>query len=350
MTQRKLAFSLILTATTVAIALQGCNPGSTLAPIPNQTDGGDQGVGGGSSGATNGGNANNGGNATTGGGTKANGGATSGAVTGGSPAVGTGGTPGVITGGTPAVVTGGTKSTGNTGGNPPSVTGGNPPTATGGNPPAATGGNPPAATGGSPVTTTTGGATTVGNTGKTVTISSSGKGSGAMTGWAFVALGLTDTVSAPTCGTPPVAITEAAKCNTTTNWPAAGVCVTGSVPPNPSPYTSWGINIGLSSTDPSGSGLGQTFANVTIAATGAPAGATFRYIISVGTTDYCAAATPGAAVSFSTFNTKCYDTPIDGVAYTGTGADITGVQLQVVPGTATITVANLCLTGITFGP
>ena len=332
MKQLKLASSLVLTASIVAIALQGCNPGSTLAPIPNQEAGGDQGTGGGGGGA-----ANTGGSGTT---------ASTNPTT-------TGGYIGVATGGYIGVATGGHIGVG-TGGNPPSATGGNPPSATGGNPPSATGGNPPSATGGSPVTTTTGGTPAVGNTGKTVAISSSGKASGAMTGWAFVALGTTDTLSAPTCGTPPVAITEAAKCTTTTNWPAAGICITGSVPPNPSPYTSWGINVGVGSTDPAGGGLGQTFSNVTIAATGAPTGATFRYIIAVGSgaseVDYCAAATPGTAATFSTFNTKCYDTPPDGTAYAGTGSDITGVQLQVVPGTATIAVSNLCLTGITFGP
>ncbi len=351
MQRMKLASSLILTASTLVLSIQGCNPGSTLQQLPDQ--GGGQGTSGDTGGDT--------GAGTTGGTTGVNTGlppATGGTTpvgpsTGGAPVDNTGGTTTVTgaTGGHVTVATGGHVTT-NTGGAKPTggttndviPTGGyNPGLPTGGNgiiiP---TGGAPPGAGG----STATGSCTT--NTGKTVTFNTSGKACGAMTGWAFVALGATDTVSVPTCGSPAVAITATTACATTTNWPTTGICVTGSVPTNPSPYTSWGINVGANATDPSGSGLGQAFSNVAISATGAPTGATFRYIVSVGTTDYCAAATLGTAVTLSTFNTMCYDSPPDGKAYTGTGSDITGVQLQIVPGTAAITVTSMCLTGITF--
>ncbi len=345
-----LASSLILTVSAVAFSMQGCNPGQTLAPLP--AGGGDDNVGGDMSGNGGGGGTTGGTAATSNGGGNSNGGTATGSTTGGTSSVpgATGGKAGT-TGGSPPGATGGAKPTGGTNSVTP-ATGGMVAVATGGMVTVATGGMVAVATGGSPVVAATGGATAAGNSGKTVTFSPSGKASGAMSGWAFVALGATDTVSVPTCGSPAVAITGAAQCTTSTNWPTAGICVTGSVPPNPSPYTSWGINIGVDSTDPAGGGLGQTFSSVTIAATGVPAGATFRYIIALGTgtseVDYCAAATPGTAVSFSTFNTKCYDTPIDGTAYAGNGSDITGVQLQVVPGSATITVTSLCITGITF--
>ncbi len=311
-------------------------------------------------------------NPGTGGTLNAAGATTSVAQGNGGAAVVTGGTSSVTpgTGGAPIDNAGGTTTiTGPTGGRIP--TGGRAPAtggrvaATGGttynviptggdNPGLPTGGNGviTPATGGAPPgaggSTATGSCTT--NTGKTVTFNTSGKACGAVTGWAFLAMGTLDTVSVPTCGNPPVAISATASCTTTTNWPTTGICVTGSVPTNPSPYTSWGINIGANATDPSGSGLGQTFSTVAISATGAPSGATFRYVISVGTVDYCAAATLGTAVAFSTFNTKCYDAPADGTAYAGTGSNITGVQLQIVPGTATITISSMCLTGITFGP
>ena len=347
MTRTRTATSLFLTVSALFVVVQGCNTSTDLQQPPQSTDGGSDTSTGGSPTV---------GPQTSGGSNSSSGGATGGTVgnTGGAGNNNTGGTPGNPQGGNAPTGGKANNPTGGTPGNPQggAATGGSP-VATGGSPVVgATGGSPVVATGGSPVVGATGGttatSTSTGNTGTTVTFAASGKASGAMTGWAFVAMGLTDTVSVPTCGTAAAAITSAASCSTTTNWPAAGVCVTGSVPPNPTPYTSWGINVGVSSTDPAGSGLGQAFAKVAIAATGAPAGATFRYIISVGTKDYCAVATVGTAVTLSTFNTLCYDSPPDGTAYAGTGSDITGVQLQVVPGTAAITVTNLCLTGITF--
>ncbi len=361
MKQLKLASSLILTATTVAIALQGCNPGSTLAPIPNQEAGGDQGTGGGGGGAASvggsGGAATNGGTTTT-----ADGGAK---ATGGTPTVGTGGTPPVGTGGTPGLGTGGFKAaTGGyigvaTGGNPPSATGGYIGVATGGNPPMATGGNPPAATGGTPVTTGTGGATAVGNTGKTVTFSSSGKASGAMSGWASVALGTLDAITDPTCGTAKTAITNAAPCTTSTNWSTSGVCMSGSVPALPASPTSadytnnWGVSVGVGATDPAGGGLGQSFTSVTITVTGSPT-AGLRAVVhrksDPASTTYCAVLTSATAITFTTFAVDCYN----GATAKGpfiAAADvpnIDNISVQVSSTSTAITVTNLCIASITF--
>lgn len=349
-----LASSLILTVSAVAFSMQGCNPGQTLAPLPagggDEAAGGDvSGNGGGGGEGTTGGTA-----ATSNGGGNSNGGTTAATATGGSTTVAgpTGGKASGPTGGSPSG-TGGARPTG---GAVTVGTGGMVTTATGGMVTVATGGMVTVATGGM-VTVATGGATAVGNTGKTVTISSSGKASGAMTGWASVALGTADTITDPTCGTTKAAITNAAPCNTTTNWSASGICMSGSIPAlaatNPDYTGNWGISVGVGATDPAGGGLGQSFTSVTITVTGTPTTGLRAVVHRVGdpvSTTYCAALTSGTAITFTTFAVDCYN----GTAAVGpfiTAADvpnIDNISVQVSSTSSLITVTNLCIASITF--
>jgi hypothetical protein len=59
--------------------------------------------------------------------------------------------------------------------------------------------------------------------------------------------------------------------------------------------------------------------------------------------------TPGTAIPFTSFTTKCYDTPPDGVALTLADVpNIDSIAVQVSSGPTAITVTDLCITGITF--
>jgi hypothetical protein len=62
-----------------------------------------------------------------------------------------------------------------------------------------------------------------------------------------------------------------------------------------------------------------------------PTGVTLRVQISDGTSTWCATAVNGQAIPYTTFNTKCYDTPADGTAYTK--QPINSIQLQLAGGT-----------------
>ena len=193
-------------------------------------------------------------------------------------------------------------------------------------------------------------------TGTTVTFAS-GKAQGAMTGYGWVALGSADSITDPTCGG--IAFTSTTNCAATT-WDTANpsaLCMSGSVPAlsavNPDYTDNWGVVIGVTSTasTPSG-GLGQSFSSIAITVTGSPASGLRAMVHRKGdpdTTSYCAAMTSGTAVAFTSFNTKCYDTPPDGVALTAADVpNIDEIYVEVPSITTAITVTNLCITGIAF--
>jgi hypothetical protein len=193
-------------------------------------------------------------------------------------------------------------------------------------------------------------------TGTTVTFAS-GKAQGAMTGYGWVALGSADSITDPTCGG--IAFTSTTNCAATT-WDTANpsaLCMSGSVPAlsavNPDYTDNWGVVIGVTSTasTPSG-GLGQSFSSIAITVTGSPASGLRAMVHRKGdpdTTSYCAAMTSGTAIAFTSFNTKCYDTPPDGVALTAADVpNIDEIYVDVPSITTAITVTNLCITGITF--
>ena len=64
---------------------------------------------------------------------------------------------------------------------------------------------------------------------------------------------------------------------------------------------------------------------------------------------YCHDMTSGTPIKMTDFNTKCYDSPPDGVQLTtGDIANLDKVGVQVSSDTTAITVTDLCLTGIQF--
>ena len=203
--------------------------------------------------------------------------------------------------------------------------------------------------------TTVGGSTSVGPTGNTVTFAS-GKAVGAMVGWGWVALGSADTISDPTCGPSKAFITAAAQC-AAFNWSSTtALCITGSIPAlgTPPDYTgNWGVSVGVNATDttPSG-GLGQSFTSITITVSGTPdigLRATVHRKGDPDATSFCYALTSGTAIPLTSFTTSCYTTASPGTAITAADVpNIDKVSVQVSSGTAAITVASLCITGIAF--
>jgi hypothetical protein len=183
-----------------------------------------------------------------------------------------------------------------------------------------------------------------------------GKGQGAMVGYGYVALGALDTVSSPTCGPTKAAITKTTACPADPNWSStSALCVSGSIPalgPTPDYAGNWGLSVGLNTTDPAGSGLGQSFASITITVTGSPTSGLRATVHKKGDpvdTSYCSPMTSGTAIPFTSFNTKCYDTPPDGTALTAADVpNVDQVNVQVSSGAAAITVADLCISKIDF--
>lgn len=212
------------------------------------------------------------------------------------------------------------------------------------------------ATGGVVATTTTAANP---NTGKTVTFKA-GKATGAMSGYAYVALGSLDKVTSPTCGA--AEITNAIPCASGTTWAAdTTLCVTGSIPALPaSPVdadykANWGLSIGINATDPATGGLNQAHSSIAFTFTGAPAGATLQAQVQVGASTYCydglvpasAAVTSGIAIPLTSFRTACYGTT--GAALTAASVpNIDKIALQVTSAKTAITVTSLCISGITF--
>jgi hypothetical protein len=182
----------------------------------------------------------------------------------------------------------------------------------------------------------------------------SGKAVGAMVGYGWVALGSSDFITDPTCGG--ATITNANPCATSTTWNSTtALCMTGSLPAlgDPPDYTNnWGLAVGVNATNPPGGGLGQTYTSVAITVTGSPTSGLLaiahRKSDPEGTT-YCAALASGAAITLTSFNTKCYDSPPDGTYLTAADVpNIDQIKVQVSSTNSAITVTNLCISGITF--
>jgi len=262
--------------------------------------------------------------------------------TGGSNSTGTGGsnstgTGGSHTGGTTG--TGGTHTGGSTGtGGIISGTGG---THTGGT--TGTGGTVVTGTGGT-VVTGTGGTTTVTcpttfepTTGGYVLMPASGG-----TCWHGYAYNFADAMSMITPGT---SMTYAT-CTTTCALTAMGMVAIANAANNYATYAGIGFNINQDQAGgtaaptltPAGTGLTITF-------TGTTGSLPLRAQLSDGTTNWCYAITTASPVTipYGMFNTKCYDTPADGVAYAKN--PINAFQLQVA-GAATAGTYNIALTGM----
>ena len=200
-----------------------------------------------------------------------------------------------------------------------------------------------------------------GPTGTTVAFSN-GQAVGAMTGWGWVGLGAQDTVTDPTCKGG--AMTATTYCLAGITWNTTNsLCISGSLPAvsalNPDYADNWGVTIGVDATINKngtlgnfGQTLGQSFTSIAITVTGSPLSGLRAQVTRRGDpsgTGYCAMMTSGMAIPFTSFNTKCYDTPPDGVALTVADVpNIDTVAVQVSSGSTAIAVTDLCITGITF--
>jgi hypothetical protein len=190
--------------------------------------------------------------------------------------------------------------------------------------------------------------------GNTVTIAN-GKGSGAMVGYGWVALGSEDEVSDPTCGGTPIISTSS--CESTTWATKDALCVSGKIPalptePKDTDYTNnWGISVGLNASETAGKGIGQTFSTVAITVTGSPTSGLRALVHKGGDADadsYCLAYATGP-LQLSKFAQDCWaEAPVKLLAASDI-PNLDKVSVQVTSTSSPITVDKLCITGITFG-
>jgi hypothetical protein len=177
-----------------------------------------------------------------------------------------------------------------------------------------------------------------------------------MTGWGWIAMGVLDNASDPTCGGTP--ITKATPCMSGTTWNAPdALCVTGTIPALPaSPVQkdyddNWGIQIGVNANADDTVAIGTSFSTIQVTLSGMPLSGLRVMLHRKGdgeAVSYCAANT-GAAMQLTSFNTACWDN--SGTAFAAADApNIDKVGVQVSSTAAAISVANLCLSKITFGP
>jgi hypothetical protein len=200
-----------------------------------------------------------------------------------------------------------------------------------------------------------------------------GKGSGIITGYGFVALGVHDDLSKPVCdnsangGAKDEKITNTKACNGSTVWPTdTGLCITGDVPAvgNKSDgtfdYTGyWGVEVAANTSEGSTIDISKytkvTFTYDDSGVSPSPsAGGFVRAEIHVkGHTpadeSYCATIGSGKSTTLSTFNTACWD---------GSGKNLTaddmkqidniGVQLSSSDKGIDFKITNFCWTGISF--
>ena len=253
---------------------------------------------------------------------------------------GTGGTPSGNTGGSNP--TGGTtSSTGGTHTGGTTGTGGTVVAHTGGT--TGTGGTVVTGTGGT-VVTGTGGTTAVTcpttfepTTGGYVLMPAAGG-----TCWHGYAYNFADAMSTITPGT---SMTYAT-CTTTCALTAMGTVAIANAANNYATYAGIGFNINQ---DQAGGTAAPTLVpagtSLTITFTGTTGTSPLRAQLSDGTTNWCYAITGASPVTipYTSFNTKCYDTPADGVAYAKN--PINAFQLQVA-GAATAGTYNIALTGM----
>lgn len=182
---------------------------------------------------------------------------------------------------------------------------------------------------------------------------SNNQAQGAMTGYGWIALGSVDTVTDPTCASPAGAITSSASCLDTLWSSPTAYCFSGKIPAviNSVDYTTnWGIELGIDATPVSGGVLGQSFASLSVALTGSPLTG-LRVIVhrkgDASGSDYCATMTSGASVLFTNFNTACWDGSGSRLAAADV-ANLDKIGIHIPSTSAAITIANLCLLGITF--
>jgi hypothetical protein len=203
----------------------------------------------------------------------------------------------------------------------------------------------------------------------TVTFAAGKGANGPMSGYGWVALGAQDSLSSPVCdatGATPAGgatdeITTAKPCPEVggkTKWSSdTALCISGKVPivVNDDYTNNWGAQIGVNTSDPAGDVITKTYSSVTFNYENAPVGVVMRAEIhkkgdDPGTT-YCATATPGKALLFSTFSKTCWDGKPANCTFVADGgpAGIDKVGLQVSADTnSAYTLTDLCLKSIEF--
>jgi hypothetical protein len=158
----------------------------------------------------------------------------------------------------------------------------------------------------------------------------SGRAQGAMTGYAYIALGAQDTATDPMCApdssdtntTQPITKDQPCPTTGTTVWKEPGsLCISGTIPVvKGGDYTSnWGLQIGVNTVDPpaTGSGegtLGKNYSSITVTTTGTtePANKAIRVVIHTVTmaaeaNPYCATLkSSGTPIALEAFNTECW--------------------------------------------
>jgi len=196
----------------------------------------------------------------------------------------------------------------------------------------------------------------------------SGKATGVMTGYGYIALGKLDSASSPKCdntangGTATEAITTDKPCpeqggKSVWDTPTAGLCISGSIPiVTGADYTNnWGLQIGCNVSDPAGSTLGNSYSKITFnynESGSSPKNPAMRGEIHVKgdavDKTYCATVPAGVATSLIAFNTKCWDSTGDGLtADMVPNIDKIGLQISA-DDKSKYDVSALCWSGITF--
>jgi hypothetical protein len=186
-----------------------------------------------------------------------------------------------------------------------------------------------------------------------------GKAEGPMTGYGWVALGMLDALTDPTCDTDKHAIDSAHACTTTTNWSTSdSLCISGTIPALPAtPFQSdydnnWGIQIGVNTSEPPGVTLGKSPTSLTITVAGSPSTG-LRAILHVkgepAGQAYCAELTSGQAIPLAKFNLECWNGDAADPSKALVASNIPNIDklgIQVSSTAAEIKVQNLCLQSI----
>ena len=188
-----------------------------------------------------------------------------------------------------------------------------------------------------------------------------GKAEGAMTGYGWVALGMLDTLTDPTCDTDKHAIDSAHPCTTMTNWSSSdSLCISGMIPALPAmPFQSdydnnWGIQIGVNTSEPPGVTLGKPHTSMALTVTGNPSTG-LRAVLHVkgepAGQAYCADLVSGQAIPLSKFNLECWSgdaAPPAKALSVDNIPNIDKVGIQVSSTATEIKVENLYLRSIAF--
>lgn len=198
---------------------------------------------------------------------------------------------------------------------------------------------------------TGGGAAASGNAGNVVTFAN-GAAQGAMTGRGWVALGTKTTITDPTCDADKHPMTDPCA---TINWSSSGaLCISGSiaaVQTQDDYVTNWGVQVGVSATEPTEGSLGQAFSSVTFTFTGMPMTGVRAQVHRKGdpdSTQYCAYVTSGTSVPLATFSTECWDPALGTYLAPADVPTIDKIGLQISSAATPMAVQDFCMTRIDF--